>query len=63
MARPDAENKWFKGLVPNKIFTPHPKEVITEIITEGLWKECKRPKTERRGAEYILLSMALSWRS
>lgn len=48
-----------EGLALNKAFTPHPKKVITEIITD----ECKSSKLERRAAEYILLSMTPPWKS
>lgn len=40
-----------EGLALNKAFTPHPKKVITEIITD----ERKSSKIERSATEYILL--------
>lgn len=48
-----------EGLALNKVLTPHPKKVITEISAE----ECQSSKIERRAAEYIPLSMALPWNS
>lgn len=43
MAGQGAENKCLsvEGLAQNKRFKLHPKEVIMEIITEVVWKECK----------------------
>lgn len=34
-----------EGLALNKVFTPHPKKIITEIITE----ECKSSKIKKKG--------------